>query len=512
MSSKDIFTFKGGVIFSESKYTANAASETVPPSPVMAIPLLQYGNYDARPCVTVGERVLRGQLISEGAGEYPRPVYSSVSGIVKDVVARYDPDVTRYGTDDTRYGTDVTRYDPDVTRYGTDVTRYGTANGATTAVVIESDGEMTAADGFRPHGKKLSDTSPVEIIEMIRKAGVIGNIRNIMPLYAMLERGRESGKLKRLIVNCVECEPYVTSGRRLLLEHPSDVVNGTKILLRALSLPHADLAVDERDVDAVNALRQTCGKNPLFRFRLMKAKYPQGDPGLLVNALTGREINIKKLPEEAGYVVVDAGVCAEVFRVFATGVPPLDRRVTVDGELVREPKNLLVPIGTPVEYVLEHCGGLPRTPCVAADGDPMTRLAFSVKTNDAVVSGISTAVLIFPEEVGKKTEDEIDVSKDVDGCIRCGRCVDHCPMRLIPVDIARNVSAGKMDIAKRSGVMGCIECGVCSYVCPAGISLFRFLRKGKAVAGVGAEKSNTTDKKQGVAVENGKIDGEKEEQ
>ncbi|MCQ2355226.1 MAG: RnfABCDGE type electron transport complex subunit C [Clostridia bacterium] len=435
MSSKEILTFKGGVAFG-GKAAADIESVRITPPHELSISLLQYG-CTGQPCVSVGDRVLRGQCISEGAGDYPRAVFSSVSGNV----CRIDK-LRCHGS-----GTEFF------------------------AVVIENDGKESSVAPM-PHRRKISETSPDEIAEKIRNGGIIGDYRDFMPLYAIISRAVGSLKLKRLIVNCTECSPETASVRRLLLESPSDVINGTKILLRALGLPRADIAVDESDPDAVNSLHAVCVNNPLFRFRLIKSKYPAGDSRILVNALTGREIPAWVRMEDAGYVVADAAVCAEVFRLFADGVPYSERRVTVGGDLIPEPKNLIVPLGTPVKYIIENCGGTVGSESVWCED--LLRDGVSA-VSDGYVSAVSSAVFAFRRDHNVRN----GTSGGLDGCLRCGKCAAACPMRLIPVYIAENAASGNLLKIKDLGLADCIGCGVCSYVCPSRVDLMRYLHQGK---------------------------------
>lgn len=462
MSSKDtktIYTFPGGIVPSgigaaagiESLClsTAEAADAF---SGVFAVPLTFSPSGSGAAAVAVGDKVFRGSYIGRADGDTDLPMFSGVSGTVRELIPSASGD-------------------------------------GSFAVVIDSDGKFTPVPGAEPFEKRISETSPEEIVSMIRLGGVITSspFRRGEPLCRILERAVKSGKLKRFIVNCTECGSFIASSRRLILEDPASVINGAKIILRALGLSLADLVMNENDPDAVNALRGTCGSNPLFRTRLVKYKYPQSSDRMIVNALTGRCIAAEAAVEEAGYVVVDASVCADIFRLFATGLPKTDCTVTVDGAGVSEPAVLTLPAGTPVSDVLSLCRADLSAPNFVTDGDEMTgREPITVPGVGGVLTVLSTSVLVFPEQ---KKKADLPVS----ACIRCGRCSDVCPVDAAPLYIARNIAAGNMKKAVAFGLDCCISCGACTYVCPVGIPLSQIIRDAKNAKNAKNAKKNVAE-------------------
>ena len=466
MSSKDtktIYTFSGGIV-PNGRGTASGvqslrlsvADASDGFSGVAAIPLTFSPSGSGVAAVSVGEKVFRGSFIGHADGDVDVPLFSGVSGTVRELIPSASGD-------------------------------------GTFAVVIDSDGEFTSVPGASSFAKRISETSPEEIVAMIRLGGVLSAspFRRGEPFCRILERAVKSGKLKRFIVNCTECSSFVSSSRRLIVEDPASVINGAKIILRALGLSLADLVMDENDPEAVNALRMTFGRDPLFRTRLVNYKYPQGSDRMLIYALTGRRVSSDVTVEEAGYVVIDASVCADVFRLFATGLPRTDCTVTVDGAGIAEHAVLTLPAGTPVSDVLALCRADLSAPYFVTDGDEMTgREPIAVPGIDGgVLNVLSASVLVFPEQ---KKKTDVPVS----ACIRCGRCSDVCPVDAAPLYIARNIAAGNMKKAVSLGLDCCISCGACTYVCPVEIPLSRLIRDAK-----NAGKDGKTETKESETVE-----------
>lgn len=431
-SSGMFYTFKGGTRVREYKNTRALAVVDLPAPPVVEIPLSQHIGVPCTPTVSVGDRVLRGQLIGEVPAGLGCPVHSSVSGTVKAISSRV-----------------------------------GVQGRPVPTVIIENDGEGTLSPDVVPFSKRLGDTSPEEIVDVIRRAGISGMGGATFPTWAKLSGA--IGKVNRLIINCAECEPFITVNHRLMLEHPEELVGGAKILLRALGLPSGDIAIEDNKLNAADRVAAEIGESPLLNVRLMRTKYPQGDERQLIFALTGREVPEGKLPADVGCVVFNAETCSAIYRAFAEGMPLIERCVTVDGDCVREPKNLRVPLGTPVRSLIEFCGGLVRTPFKLINGGPM--MGAATWDFDAPVTKGTSAILVFSEEFA--------AMKDDFACIRCGRCVKNCPMHLMPVYLAQYAMAGNYDETAKLHVMSCVECGTCSYNCPGNVPIVQYIRVAK---------------------------------
>lgn len=431
-SSGMFYTFKGGTRVREYKNTRALAVVDLPAPPVVEIPLSQHIGVPCTPTVAVGDRVLRGQLIGEVPAGLGCPVHSSVSGTVKAISSRV-----------------------------------GVQGRPVPTIIIENDGEGTLSPEVVPFSKRLGDTSPEEIVDVIRRAGISGMGGATFPTWAKLSGA--IGKVNRLIINCAECEPFITVNHRLMLEHPEELVGGAKILLRALGLPSGDIAIEDNKLNAADRVAAEIGESPLLNVRLMRTKYPQGDERQLIFALTGREVPEGKLPADVGCVVFNAETCSAIYRAFAEGMPLIERCVTVDGDCVREPKNLRVPLGTPVRSLIEFCGGLVRTPFKLINGGPM--MGAATWDFDAPVTKGTSAILVFSEEFA--------AMKDDFACIRCGRCVKNCPMHLMPVYLAQYAMAGNYDETEKLHVMSCVECGTCSYNCPGNVPIVQYIRVAK---------------------------------
>ncbi|MCQ2428192.1 MAG: electron transport complex subunit RsxC [Clostridia bacterium] len=430
--STQVFTFKGGTHVEEYKNTSAKKLEIIPCPDTVAVPMSQHIGAPCKPVVKKGDYVYRGQLIGEAGPGLGCPVHASVSGTVVEIK-----------------------------------NTFGNLAQPIETVVIKSDGKMELHPDIKPYNKKLSEVTPEEIVEIVKNAGISGMGGATFPTHAKISSSL--GRAERIIINCAECEPFITVNHRLMLERPDDIINGAKILMKALGLASADIAVEDNKADAINRLMEAVGKNDFIRVRVMQTKYPQGDERQLIFALTGREIPAGKLPIDVGCVVFNAETAAAVYRAFAYGLPLIERCVTVDGDCVKEPGNLLVPIGTSYRTLIEYCGGLKKTPYKIINGGPMMGAA-RWEFDSPVTKGTS-AVLVFSEKFA--------AIKDPGACIRCGRCVKNCPMHLMPVYLAQYAMARRYDDAEKMGVMSCVECGTCSYNCPGNVQIVQYIRVAK---------------------------------
>lgn len=278
------YTFRGGVHLDEHKYTEAFESEEISPPARVYIPMSQHIGAPCNPLVKKGDRVLLGQKIGDVTGGLGCPVHSSVSGTVISLDEKSTPSGQRIVN-----------------------------------VVIENDMKNELSPEIRPFGKKLTEADFEEIVGIVREAGISGMGGATFPTYAKLNSAR--GKVSRMIVNCAECEPFITANHRLLLEDPAAVINGTKILLRALGVKHADIAVEDNKLDAVNVLEELLADSRIISVSVMKTKYPQGDERQLIYALYGTELRQGQLPADAGCVIFNAETCASVFYAFRDGMP-----------------------------------------------------------------------------------------------------------------------------------------------------------------------------------------------
>jgi len=317
----------------------------------------------------------------------------------------------------------------------------------------------------KPFGKKINETTPDEIINIIKNAGIVGLGGAMFPTYAKIQSARD--KVTTLIVNCAECEPYITANHRLMLERPEMIINGMKILLKTLGLKIGYIAVEDNKLNAADAITEAAAKSKMVEIKILKTKYPQGDERQLIYALTGKELPSGRRPADFGCIVFNPETCAAVCNAFVTGMPMIERVLTVDGDCIISPKNLLVPIGALVTEVVEYCG-LKKQPSKIIKGGPMMGLAvFDLK--NPVIKG-TTALLAFSEKRAGKTTSE---------CIRCGKCVEGCQMRLYPSYLALFSQNEDLDMCEKYDVFSCVECGCCTYICPACVPIVQHIRKAK---------------------------------
>ncbi len=427
------YTFKGGVWPDDHKYTKNIPIEEIAPVAKVSVSLSQHVGIMCKPVVKVGEQVRVGQMIGDVPGGLGCPVHASVSGTVVQI-----EEVTAQ--------------------------RGGTSYN----IVIENDGQNMLDDTVQPFGKKLSEATSEEIIAAVRSAGITGMGAAAFPAYAKLAAA--AGRADTLIVNCIESEPFACASHRLVLENPAAIIHGLKIIMVALGIQRAWIAVEGIQKEERAALQSLIGDAKLIEIKKVTSKYPAGSEKQLVYALTKKEIPGGRTPLDVGIVVFNAQTCAAVYEALAKGMPLVRRIVTVDGDCIQTPKNLLVPIGTPISDLIECCGGLCAQPKKIICGGPM--MGQAQWDADAPINKTTAAVLVLSEYFDYE-------SKLPPVCIRCGRCVRACPMKLMPLKIASAIEIGRVDEAAAFGATDCIECGTCSYICPGGVPVTQLAVRAK---------------------------------
>ena len=429
------YTFRGGIHVKEYKNTSGCPIEAIPAPKTVSIPLSQHIGAPASPVVAVGDRVLVGQKIADVPAEkLGCPIHASVSGIVKEIEKRTIP-----------------------------------SGAVVEHIVIENDFTDEVSPDVKPPEKPYTEMTADEIIGVIREAGISGMGGAAFPTYAKIRSA--VGKVDTIIINCAECEPFITANHRLLLEHPDEIIGGVRILIKALGVRETYIAVENNKMDAVAILKEKLAGDKDIAVKVMKTKYPQGDERQLIYALKKVEIPTGKLPADVGCVLFNAETCASVNRAFAEGRPSIRRIVTVDGDCVNTPKNVIVPIGTSVSDIIAFCGGLKKQPTRLISGGPMMGIAQWDK--EMPVTKSTSAILLFSESFGKKKTSNAQ-------CIHCGKCVNHCPMHIMPMYIAQFSKVGDYAKAEEYGAMSCVECGSCSYNCPGGVEIVQYIRVAKA--------------------------------
>lgn len=432
-------TFKlGGVHPPENKLSAEAAIEAVALPKQVTIPVSQHLGAPATPLVKRGDEVKVGQLIAKSSGFISANIHSPVSGKVFKIDDVYDASGFRRPS-----------------------------------IIINVEGDEWVDTINRTEDIDADiKLSSKEIIDKINEMGIVGLGGATFPSFVKL-MVPEGKKVDYLIINGVECEPYLTSDHRLMLEKGEEMLIGVTILMRGLNVDKAMIGIENNKPDAIEHLERLATKFKGISIHPLKVKYPQGGEKQLIKALTGREVPSGKLPLEVGCVVNNVGTAYAVYEAVQKNKPLFERVVTVTGKSVKKPSNFLVRLGTPVKDIIEAAHGLPEDTGKIISGGPMMGKAV-LNTDIPVVKGTS-GVLLMPDKESKRLQPN--------NCIRCSKCVSVCPMGLEPFLIAKTAKLGKFDIVEKALVMDCIECGSCSYTCPSNIPLLDFIRLGKNKVG-----------------------------
>ncbi len=434
-------SFSGGIHPPDNKFaTAHKPVGTCPLPEEMVVPLAQHIGAPAASCVEIGQNVSRGQMIGTAKGFISVPVHAPTSGKIVAVENRPHP-----------WGTSLP------------------------AVVIKPDGEDRWSTDLQPADP--NKLSPAEMIEKVRLAGVVGMGGAAFPTHVKMSPPPEK-KISTLIFNGVECEPYLTADHRIMLEEPERILQGVALLQYVFGAERTVIGIEANKTDAIALLKKECADTPV-EIMPLQVKYPQGAEKQLIAAVTGLEVPSGGLPMDIGVAVHNVSTAAAVTDAVLFGRPLIERICTVTGPAIREPKNLRIRIGTPLSHLVEVCGGLLEEPGKIVLGGPMmgfTQLGFEVPAT----RGTSGLLLLRDEDVDLQPEGP---------CIRCSRCVQACPMNLLPTTIAAYSRRNLLAEASEYCAMDCIECGSCSYVCPATIPLVQTIRYGKAA--ILAKKSNS---------------------
>ena len=424
-------SFFGGLHPKDHKdYTRYRLIQPYPAPDVLVVSMSQHIGVPCEPLVKKNDLVKKGQKIGDNTGLCV-PVHAPVSGKVKAIESR--PHVS---------GVTVM------------------------SIVIENDHQDTLCEDIQPRTQAEIDAlTPEQIIEIIREAGIVGMGGAAFPTHVKLSGA--IGKVDKLIINAGECEPYITADDRLCREMPDKLISGIKILMKVLDLKEAYIGIENNKPEAVSALKAYVG-NSGIAVKALPAKYPQGAEKQLIRAITGRQVPSGALPVSVGCAVFNIATCKAVYDAVYLGMPLISRAVTVSGDILMEPKNLQVPIGTSFNDLLEACGHS-ESPYKVLSGGPMMGVAqfdLSVPTVKAC-----NAVTVL----GKKNRFNVEDPH----CIRCGKCIDICPMRLMPVLMYKALYTNDVDEMNKVNLMDCIECGCCAYNCPAGVPLVLAFRSGK---------------------------------
>ncbi|RHV70854.1 MULTISPECIES: electron transport complex subunit RsxC [Clostridia] len=415
-------TFKGGV----HPYDGKDLSKDKPiqeylPKGDLVYPLSQHIGAPAKPVVAVGDAVLKGQMIAEAGGFVSAPIYATVSGTVKAIEPR------RVAVGDM-----------------------------VNSIVVENDGEFKSLE-FTPVDD-VASLSKEEIIKKIQNAGIVGMGGAGFPTHVKLSP-KEPEKIDYIIANCAECEPYLTSDYRRMIEEPEKLIEGMRIILSLFDNAKGIFGIEDNKPDCIAKLTELTKNEPRMEVKALKTKYPQGSERQLIFATTGRAINSTMLPADAGCIVDNVDTIVAIYHAVKLGRPLMHRIVTITGDAIADPRNFYVCIGTNYAELVEAADGFKTQPKKIISGGPM--MGFAMFGLDVPTTKTTSALLCLTEDAVE------DASQNATACINCGRCVEACPSRIVPSRLADFAENHLEEPFEQWHGMECVECGSCSFTCPA---------------------------------------------
>ncbi|MBS6196220.1 MAG: electron transport complex subunit RsxC [Clostridiales bacterium] len=432
---KSLEGYYGGVHPSERKeLSEHLALKRFPDPEIVVIPLSQHAGAPANPLVEVNDTVKVGQKIGEAAGFISSPIHSSVSGTVIAVEPRM----------------------------------HGTRGSEMLSVVIRSDGKNTPDESVQPK-KPLDELTPDEIVEIVREAGIVGMGGAGFPTSVKLKPAKP---VDTILLNGCECEPLLTADHRVLLEYANDVIFGLKAMIKTVGAQKGIIVIEDNKPDAIELMEAKTADIDNIEVVTAKTKYPQGAEKMLIKRVMKRQVPSGGLPADVGCVVSNISTVKAISDAIQTGMPLVERVVTVTGEKIKNPGNYIVKIGTNVKELIDYCGGVTDDDVMIKMGGPM--MGFEQKDLNVPIMKGSNGIIAI----------DTDQTQEV-SCIKCGRCMDVCPMELSPLYFAKYADEENWQGMKEKNVMDCLECRCCEYICSSKIPLVSKIKAGKnAVRGM----------------------------
>ncbi|AKA70097.1 electron transport complex subunit RsxC [Clostridium scatologenes] len=428
-------SFRGGVHPNDRKsYTSGKAIEVLPVPNKVTIPVRQHIGAPCSPVVKKGDEVKKGQVIAKTDAFVSANIHASISGTVVDIGDYNHP-----------------------------------VFGKCQAIVIENDGKDEWVEGIPMERNDWEKLDKKELLNIIKEAGIVGMGGATFPTHVKLSPPPDK-KVDTFILNAAECEPYLTADHRMMLEQSERIVNGVKITMKVLGIDKGYVGIEQNKPDAIDVMTKAFEGTGIQVVGL-PTKYPQGAEKMLIKVLVDKEVPSGGLPADVGVVVQNVGTVAAISDAVLKGIPLIERVTTVSGGAIKEPKNLLVRVGTLFSDAIEYCGGFSETPEKLLSGGPMMGMAQS-HIDLPIIKGVSGILALSKKDINSGKES---------ACIHCGRCVEVCPMHLVPSKLSILGERGLFEQAKEeANLLDCVECGSCVYVCPAKRNIVQYIKYCKA--------------------------------
>lgn len=424
-------SFKGGIHPNELKELSEHKAFEIMPNPKQVIvPISQHAGKPAKPLVKKGSEVKAGEIIAEQDGFISSPIHSPVSGKVVKIISNVN------------------------------------ANGFLKESIIIESSETN--EYVKMPGLDCEKVTADEIKERIKLAGIVGQGGAAFPTYVKLSPPPDK-KIDYVILNGCECEPYLTRDYRYMIEKTNDVISGLRLIMKVVGVDKGVIGVEDNKPEAIKKLKEAVKDFDNISVEVLKTKYPQGAEKMLIKAVCGREVPPGKLPFDVGCIIQNIGTAVAIHDAVIKGEPQITAALTVSGKGIKNPKNLIVPVGVTLSDVLDYCGGVSENAAKVVVGGPMMGVA-QYDFFAPVMKATSGILVLTEEEVNSQTETN---------CLKCGKCVDVCPLQLLPTRLARLSQLEKLEDAEQLGITVCMECGTCTYTCPANIPLVQWIRLGK---------------------------------